>query len=75
MHLRYLSFFSILVILISSGDLLSTQFGIRKQQWYATDWHQIDESLIKLKNCGIKLIYPGHGRRAIRLGELEQLLL
>jgi len=56
------------------GDLLSSTGEPHYQRYYATNWEQIPQSLIKIEALHAKTIYPGHGRQTISGSELHQMI-
>jgi glyoxylase-like metal-dependent hydrolase (beta-lactamase superfamily II) len=56
------------------GDLVTiVRRGSKLQSYYAESWSMLVPSLEKLVSAGPVLIYPGHGKRAIRLSEIKAL--
>ncbi len=60
--------------LFFAGDLISTKFGVMKQKWYAANWEEIDSSITKVNLLTPAVVFPGHGRKIVRPGDLRKLV-
>ncbi len=58
-----------------AGDLISTTGGPHVQTSYAQDWKQVASSLAKLQAFAPDVVFPGHGRMALRADEFAALKL
>ncbi|MCP4710607.1 MAG: MBL fold metallo-hydrolase [Planctomycetes bacterium] len=45
-----------------TGDLIISRISLHKQQYFADNWNQIDQSLARLKQINPEWIFPGHGK-------------
>jgi glyoxylase-like metal-dependent hydrolase (beta-lactamase superfamily II) len=55
------------------GDLISAQPWARVQQFYASDWEQIEQSLKRLQKLAPSRVYCGHGTRVFTREELLEM--
>lgn len=46
------------------GDLITSNWGVRPQRFFAQDWDQIAESVMRIHELHPRWVYGGHGCRA-----------
>lgn len=56
------------------GDLITNSPKFDKQRYYATDWRQIDSSIVKLYRHKFSIVYIGHWNKATDKEELLRLM-
>lgn len=56
-----------------AGDLVSTTGSPHIQRFFADDWGQLGQSILRLKQVAPQFVYPGHGRRPLSIEELNRL--
>jgi len=56
------------------GDLVTNTRKVSVQQYFATDWSQLQPSVVRLGSLNPDLTYPGHGRHPINRDEIKALV-
>jgi glyoxylase-like metal-dependent hydrolase (beta-lactamase superfamily II) len=56
-----------------AGDLISTTGSPHIQRYFADDWVQVEQSVLRLIQVSPHFVYPGHGRHPLPADQLHRL--